>query len=336
MSRTLIIGPSWIGDMIMAQVLFKILKQQQPEVAIDVMAPKHSVPLLARMPEVSESITLPFKHGDFNLRQRRQIGQDLKARNYSEAYVLPNSWKSALIPFFAGIDKRTGWVGEFRYGLLNDARRLDKARYELMIERFAALAYDANALLPNELPWPEFDISTDNVQKASEKYGLDASLGPILALCPGAEFGPAKKWPTVNYAKLAELRLAQGWQVWLFGSPKEQPDADIIQEKTANRCVNLTGKTSLGEAIDLMSLARQVVSNDSGLMHMAAALKLPVVAIYGSTTPKFTPPLASDSKIVEISNLECRPCFKRECPLGHMKCLNEIAPEQVDAMISKN
>ncbi len=326
----LVIGPAWVGDMVMAQVLFRLLKQQQPDASIDVLAPAWSAPLLARMPEVRASFDLPLKHGEFGFAARKKIGHSLRGK-YQQAILLPNSWKSALVPFFADIPLRTGWRGEMRFGLLNDIRTLDKEKYPLMIERFSALAYPQNTVLPAQLPRPHLAIKADELAAALQKYQLSVDAH-ILALCPGAEFGPAKRWPERHYAAVASQRIEDGEQVWIFGSAKDVPVAEAIRqllpESQRRHCHVLAGKTSLAEAIDLLSCANAVVTNDSGLMHIAAALNRPLVAVYGSSSPQFTPPLADAVEVVRLG-LDCSPCFKRECPLGHLNCLNELLPSRV-------
>ncbi|MFB8830935.1 lipopolysaccharide heptosyltransferase II [Azotobacter sp. CWF10] len=326
----LIIGPSWVGDMVMAQTLFVCLKQRHPDCEIDVLAPEWSRPILERMPEVRRALSFPFGHGVLDLAGRRRIGKSL-AGQYDQAILLPNSLKSALVPFFAGIPRRTGWRGEMRYVLLNDIRRLDKARYPLMIERFMALAYAPGAELPQPYPRPALRIEPQSRAAALQKFGL--RLGrPLLALCPGAEFGEAKRWPAGHYAAVAEAKLRAGWQVWLFGSKNDHPVGESIRAALApelrKAVANLAGETSLAEALDLLSCADAVVSNDSGLMHVAAALGRPLVAVYGSTSPQFTPPLAEQVEIVRLG-LDCSPCFERTCPLGHYNCLRELAPQRV-------
>ncbi len=311
----------------MAQTLFTLLKQQDPAVTIDVIAPSWSQPLLERMPEVNQGLNLPFGHGVLALRERYRLGKSLRANQYDQAILLPNSFKSALVPFFAKIPLRTGWRGEMRYGVLNDVRSLDKQALPLMIQRFMALGLAADTPLPATQIRPNLQVSSDSVAVALNKHGLNADK-PVLVLCPGAEFGPAKRWPEYHYADVAKHKLAQGWQVWILGSPKDQPVAEDIQALTDNRCVDLTGKTSLAEAIDIMSQASQVVTNDSGLMHIAAALNRPLVAVYGSSSPKFTPPLNDNVKIIS-EGLDCSPCFERECPLGHLNCLKQLAPAKV-------
>lgn len=332
----LIIGPSWVGDMVMAQTLFVCLKRQHPDCQIDVLAPEWSRPLLERMPEVREALSFPLGHGAFELATRRRIGQQLRGR-YDQAILLPNSLKSALVPYFAGIPKRTGWRGEMRFGLLNDIRTLDKARYPLMIERFMALAYASGTELPKPYPEPRLVIDPASRDAALEHFGLSLDR-PVLALCPGAEFGEAKRWPAEHYAAVADARLRQGWQVWLFGSQKDAPGGEEIREWVTpgfeDDVYNLAGRTSLAEAIDLLSCASAVISNDSGLMHVAAALDRPLVAVYGSTSPGFTPPLASQVEVVRLG-LECSPCFDRTCRFGHYDCLRLLQPSLVQDALGR-
>ncbi|AIR88467.1 lipopolysaccharide heptosyltransferase II [Pseudomonas cremoricolorata] len=334
--RILIIGPSWVGDMVMAQTLFQCLKQRHPDCVIDVLAPDWSRPILERMPEVRQALSFPLGHGALELGTRRGIGKSL-AGQYDQAILLPNSMKSALVPFFAGIGQRTGWRGEMRWGLLNDVRKLDKARYPLMIERFMALAYEPGAELPQPYPRPELRIETASREAALAKFGLSLDR-PVLALCPGAEFGEAKRWPAEHYAEVADALVRQGWQVWLFGSKNDHPVGESIRARLIpglrEESVNLAGETSLAEAIDLMSCAAAVVSNDSGLMHVAAALNRPLVAVYGSTSPGFTPPLAEQVEVVRLG-LECSPCFDRTCRFGHYNCLRLLEPQAVIAALQR-
>ncbi|QLC73521.1 lipopolysaccharide heptosyltransferase II [Pseudomonas sp. LPB0260] len=328
--RILIVGPSWVGDMVMAQTLFQCLKQRHGDCDIDVLAPEWSRPILERMPEVRRALSFPLGHGVLQLATRRRIGKSLVGQ-YDQAILLPNSLKSALVPFFAGIAKRTGWKGEMRYGLLNDVRKLDKQRYPLMIERFMALAFEPGAQLPRPYPRPSLQIEAASRDAALGRFALSLDR-PVLALCPGAEFGEAKRWPSEHYARVAEAKIRAGWQVWLFGSKNDHPVGEDIRARLIpglrEEAVNLAGETSLAEAIDLLSCATAVVSNDSGLMHVAAALNRPLVAVYGSTSPQFTPPLAEQVEIVRLG-LECSPCFDRTCRFGHYNCLRELAPQPV-------
>jgi heptosyltransferase-2 len=329
--KILIVGPAWVGDMVMAQSLFIQLKQHAPTCQIDVLAPVWSLPLLARMPEVNHAIAMPLTHGQFGLTQRYQLGKFLRAERYAQAMVLPNSWKSALIPFFANIPKRTGYWGECRVGLLNDGRKLDKNGLTMTVQRFVALGLDAHSALPPAYLPPALHITAAQQRAALEKFDLTATP-KILGLCPGAEFGAAKRWPTAHYAEVARQALAHNWQVWLFGSEKDQTVTAALNDATQNQCVNFAGKTNLAEAVDLLSLVDTVISNDSGLMHVAAALDKKLIALYGSSDPLFTPPLNSNAQVMSL-NLPCSPCFKRECPLGHTHCLTDIAPAQVLALL---
>jgi heptosyltransferase-2 len=325
----LVVGPSWVGDTVISQSLLKLLKQQHPAAQIDYLAPPWTLPLLARMPEVRLGIVNPFGHGALQLAARHRLGRSLRPAAYDHALVLPNSWKSALIPWFAGIPRRTGFHGEARWGLLNDLRALDVLALPQMVQRFAALALPPGATLPSALPLPALESTTAQQQQLLARLGL-ASGKPAVAFCPGAEYGPAKRWPAAHFAALARLLAARGAAVWLVGSPKDHAIAESIAQTSAGTCVNLCGKTDIAEAADLLAAAQLTVTNDSGLMHVAAAVGRPVIALYGSSSPQFTPPLAANAQIITLG-LECSPCFARTCPLGHLKCLNDLTPERVFA-----
>jgi heptosyltransferase-2 len=289
--------------------------------------------MLTRMPEVDNTIRMPLGHGDLNLPVRWRLGREL-AGTYDWAITQPNSLKSALIPLFAGIKKRTGWKGESRYGLLNDLRS-NKTDFPLMVDRYRALAWPKHqATQASDLPEllrPQLQFDVNNRINAISNNKLNQER-PILALCPGAEFGPAKRWPEKHYSEVAKALINKGWQVWLFGSAKDQPvAAEIINQlpqSLQNYCYSLAGDTSLGDAIDLMSLASAVVSNDSGLMHIAAALGRPLAAVYGSSSPLYTPPLCDKVAILH-TDIQCRPCFQRTCPLKHLECLTLLMPDRV-------
>jgi heptosyltransferase-2 len=315
--------------MVMSQTLLTLLKQQDPAAIIDVLAPAWSKALLARMPEVHASLVSPFAHKQLSLYQRYLLGKQLKAGHYDQVIILPNSFKSALAPFWSHIPQRTAWTGEWpRSILLTDARTLDKEKLPLMIQRFAALGLPKDAPLPAILPRPCLAISQQTLSQSLNKQQIQRSSAPLLVLAPGAEFGPSKRWPAAYFAEVAKMKLAQGWDVWMFGSANDASIGLEIQQQVENRITNFIGKTNLAEAVDLISLATVVVSNDSGLMHIAAALNRPLVAIYGSTSPKFTPPLGDKVKILEL-NLSCSPCFKRDCPLQHWRCMLDLKPQQV-------
>lgn len=338
-NKILLIAPSWIGDTVMAQSLCKLLKQKNPSVIIDILANKYLKPLIDHMPEINRIIPTDFPHGALHFWQRYNLAKTLQKENYDQAIVLPNSFKAALIPFFARIPIRTGWRGEMRYGLLNDMRILDKAKFPLMVERFLALGNEKNkafSLTPDF--YPKLQCNQKSIAATCKKLNLTSTTNPILALCIGAEYGSAKRWPAKYFATIAKTKILDGWNVWLFGSAKDKPIAENIinelkyldvEQNTLNAYLqDFTGKTDLGEAIDLLSKTKIVITNDSGLMHVAAALNLPLIAIYGSSTPQFTPPLSDKAKIVSL-NLKCSPCFKRECPFLHLKCLTDLLPAKI-------
>lgn len=326
--KILVVGPSWVGDMVMAQSLFKVLKQQDADCRIDVLAPGWTEPLLARMPEVHQGIDMPVGHGELQLGLRLQLGKSLRGEQYDQAIVLPNSLKSALVPFWANIPLRTGFTGEARVILLNDRRELDQQKLPMTVQRFVSLALPHDAALPDPLPVPELIANVEEREKTLAAMGLVVGDKPILALCPGAEFGEAKRWPEQHYADIASSWYARGWQVWLFGSENDRNVCDMIEDLTNADCLNIAGETSLQQAIDLMSLASMVLSNDSGLMHIAAALGLPTLAIYGSSDPGFTPPLSDRAEVIRLG-LDCSPCFERICPMGHLDCLTKLTPDRV-------
>jgi heptosyltransferase-2 len=325
--KILIIAPSWVGDIVMAQTLFKLLKKQhENNLIIDVYANSWAQDLLLRMPEVNSVVINPFMHGEFAFFKRRQQGLQLKQQSYDQVFILPNSLKSALVPYFAGIKKRTGFVGESRYGLVNDSYKLNKQLLPLMIQRFCALAVAGKAL--TNIDRPKLNVNSDLQQKLIIKFGINPNK-PIIAICPGAEYGPAKKWPNNYFATLAQLIVKYNYQVIILGSAKDKELGSEIVAMTSNDGVfNLCGATSLADAIDLIAYAKAVVTNDSGLMHVAAATATKVIAIYGSTSPEFTPPLSTDAIILQ-KKLPCSPCFQRTCKYGHYNCLNLIKPEEV-------
>ena len=325
--RILVVGPAWIGDMVMAQSLFMTLKQRNPEVMIDVLAPAWSLPLLARMPEVNEAITLPAGHGEFALGKRFRTGWQLRGNAYTQAIVIPRSYKAALVPFFAGIPQRTGYRGEMRYGMINDMRVLDKNVLTQTVQRQVALGLPESAELPPAIPYPKLETDTHNQKQLIEKLALVLDK-PIVGLMPGAEYGPAKQWPVGHFAELARLLVGEGYQVWVFGSTKEAAMGDQIARSVRAGVYNLCGKTDLVDVLDLIACAEQVVSNDSGLMHVAAAMDVRVNVVYGSSTPDYTPPL-SDSAEIFFERLSCSPCFERTCRYGHYKCLKNITPLEV-------
>ncbi len=319
-------GPAWVGDMVMAQSLFKRLKEEDSELPIDVVAPSWSLPLLARMPEVRNGIKLPIGHGELRLSERLQLGKSLRRNKYEKAIVLPRSFKAALPPWAAKIPQRVGYRGEMRYGLLNDIRPLDKKLLSQTVQRFVALGMGKDEALPPAIHFPALRVDEINQRRLIEDLGLSLER-PVVALLPGAEYGPAKQWPVDRFRDLAQKLAGEGKQCWVFGSTKEQGLGDAIS-MSRNEIRNLCGATSLTDVVDLLALSQAVVSNDSGLMHIAAAVGCRIVAIYGSSSPKYTPPLSDRAFVVSLG-LECSPCFERECPLKHTNCLNDITVDEV-------
>lgn len=330
--KILVVAPSWIGDTILAQPLLALLKRNDPAARIDVLAPDWSAPLLSRMTEVDAVIVNPFAHGEFSLGARRALGRRLRGNaasaDFSTAFVLPNSWKSALVPFFAGIPRRIGYQGESRYLLLNERHRLDVAAHPQLVQRYAALA----GPLPATLPKAHLSSTIEQQQAVRRALNLPLDAAPVI-FCPGAEYGAAKRWPAQHFAALARLVAGPQNPVWLIGSAKDAAVGDKIAEAAEGTALNLCGRSTLEQAIDLLASASCVVSNDSGLMHVAAALGRPLVALYGSSSPTYTPPLSANAEIIS-RQLPCSPCFKRECPLGHFDCMNGITPEQVAATVT--
>ena len=327
--RILIVGPAWVGDMVMAQSLFMVLKQRTPSPQIDLLAPDWTFPLLERMPQVTEAIAMPLGHGQLGLGARIKLGRQLRSHHYDQAIVLPNSWKSALIPWIARIPLRTGYLGEQRWILLNDHRRLDKTVLTQTVQRFVALADSQQRVTAApHCPTPTLQIDADQQSATAARLAIQPEQQPVLALAPGAEYGPAKRWPARYYAEVAAAKLAQGWAVWLFGSDNDRSVTAEINRAVDGQCRDFAGTTSLTEAVDLLAMANALVTNDSGLMHIGAALGIRVIALYGSSDPVFTPPMSDLATIITL-NLDCSPCFKRDCPLGHTRCLSEIEPQGV-------
>lgn len=333
----LVIAPSWVGDMMMSHALYQQLKIQYPHCQIDVMAPDWCRPLLARMLEVRHAISMPIGHGSFALCHRYQLGKNLR-NQYDLAIVLPNSLKSAFIPLFARIPQRRGWKGEMRYGLLNDLRH-NKQDYPMMVQRYVALAFEKNAVptaanLPLNSPYLQVDQAQIAATKALFAKQFDyAENRAAIGFCPGAEFGPAKRYPHYHYAALAQKLIEQGYAVRLFGSKKDEAVGEQIRqslpEPLQRYCINLAGQTDLNQAVDLIADCHAVVSNDSGLMHIAAALNRPLIALYGPTSPQYTPPLSPNAHIIRLIEGGLIKIRKGEGQDGYHQSLIDITPEMV-------
>ena len=343
----LIIGPSWVGDMMMSHSVDQQLKIQYPNCNIDVMAPNWCKPLLARMPEVRKAIEMPLGHGAFELGTRYRLGKSLREQ-YDMAIILPNSLKSAFVPFFAKIAHRRGWKGESRYILLNDLRA-NKKDYPMMVQRYVALAFEKDAVPKADdisILKPYLTVEPAQQAETLKKFEKQTALlgeCPIIGFCPGAEFGTAKRWPHYHYVKLAEMLLTQGYAVEVFGSAKDELVGEEIRqalpEELREFCVNLAGKTNLNEAVDLIANCTAVVTNDSGLMHIAAAVNCPLIALYGPTSPQYTPPLSDKATIIRLIEGGLIKVRKGDKEGGYHQSLIDITPEmaleKLEALLAK-
>ncbi len=329
LARILVISPNWIGDAVMAQPLLQQLRLQHPHSPIDVLAPPSVAPVWRAMAEVAEVLETPFRHGALQLRERWRYARVLRARGYASAYVLPNTLKYALIPWLAGIARRVGYKGEMRHGLINVMHH-DTVPPRAMVAFYAALAQAPQAPLHTSLPRPRLGANAAQIAQVCARVGIDQARA-LVVFAPGAEFGPAKRWPPEHFAALARAILADNpqAQIALLGSPKDGVVCGEIAAQLAHAGVfELAGKTSLQEAIALIAQASAVVSNDSGLLHIASGLNRPVVALYGPTDPDHAPPFSDLARSISL-RLECAPCRQRECPLGHQKCMRDMPSDMV-------
>ena len=293
-------------------------------------------PVYRAMPQVSEVIEFPFAHGGLQLKARRSLAKRIAGR-FDTAYVLPNSLKSALLPLLAGIPKRIGYLGEARIGLLTHRlKNPRKGKRPPMVAFYSALSGDTHL----DTDRPVLAMPPAEVDQALTELGLQR--GDYVVFAPGAEYGPAKRWPATHFSALAQ---SLDVPVVLLGSGKEaalcEEIAAPVNALQPGRCLNFAGKTTLVQALCAIAAARQVVSNDSGLMHVAAAFGVPQVAIFGSSSPLHTPPLSERAAVLWLKSdpdyqppLDCAPCFERECPLGHTRCLNDISAARVLAALT--
>ena len=329
--RLLVMGPSCLAELVMAQSLFITLKQREPEATLGVVAPAWSQPIMARMPEVDEVWSSGLRYDEFDIRSSCELAAKLKGR-YDRAIVLPHSWKAALIPFLARIPERIGFLGKQRYGVLNERRRLDNLVLDQTVKRFVSLGLPEDEVSTGQfaIPSPRLTIDRDNLVNLRIAHQL--SSRPAIGLMPATQCGSAQQWPPANFHQLAERLVSDGYEVRIFGDPKDQVVGDAIAQGLLHTH-NLFGKTDLADAVDLLADCRQVVTNDSGLMHVAAAVGTRVHAVYGSSSPACTPPLTANAQI-HYQPLEGSPCFQRECPLGHTNCLKNLDVESVYTAVS--
>ncbi len=322
----LVIAPQWIGDAVMTEPLLRRLAARGERLTVGALP--WVAPVYRAMPQVAEVIEFPFAHGGLQLKARRALARQLTGR-FDVAYVLPNSLKSALLPFLASIPKRVGYLGEARVGLLTHRlKNPPKGKRPPMVAFYSALSGEEGI----DADRPQLRVDAAQADAVLSAQGL--ARGAYYVFVPGAEYGPAKRWPAQRYAELAQQLDAP---VRVLGSGKEAAlGEDIVRAAPGADCRNLAGKTTLAEAFALISAARRVITNDTGLMHVAAALDVPQVALFGSSSPEHTPPLSAQAQVLWLKNdpayqppLDCAPCFERECPLGHLRCLNDITPAQV-------
>ena len=321
-AASLIIAPQWIGDAVMTEPLIRRLAGRGERLTVGALP--WVAPVYRAMPQVAEVIEFPFAHGGLQFTARRRIARQIEGQ-FDIAYVLPNSLKSALLPFLASIPKRIGYLGEARIGLLTHRLKNPKNRPP-MVAFYSALSGEAGF----EWDRPQLHIPEHHISQTLTGLGLARDAYAVFA--PGSEYGPAKRWPAAHYVALA---AKLGMPVVLLGSGKEAGLCGEIASATEN-CLNMAGKTPLAQSIHVLAASKIIVSNDSGLMHVAAALGVPQVAIFGSSSPLHTPPLSNKAVVLWLKNdaayqppLDCAPCFERECPLGHTRCLNDISAERV-------
>ncbi|WP_449369681.1 lipopolysaccharide heptosyltransferase II [Thiomonas sp.] len=347
MARVLLIAPQWIGDAVMAQPLVALLAGRGEQVSA--LGLPSVAPVLRAMPGVGEVIEAPFAHGRLDLGLRWRIAAELRDQGFERAYILGNNVKARLVPWLARIPRRIGHSGEARGLLLTDrieagvparAReasepmalspvscrvpRIGQESRADMRQYYAALAQLDGSINGPALPEPTLLVPAAEAEAMRSRFGLPPRW---IALCPGAEYGPAKQWPVAHYAALSAQAQNAGYAVAILGAPRDEAAGAEIALR-APGSVNLCGATRLGEAIALLASCAGAVSNDSGLMHVAAALGRPTVGVYGSTDPRHTPPAAHRSATLWLQ-LDCSPCFQRTCPLGHLNCLNRITPDTV-------
>jgi heptosyltransferase-2 len=329
----LVVGPSWVGDMVMSQSLLLRLKADHPDCRIDVLAPDWCRPVLARMPQVSQAIAMPVGHGALQWDVRKKVAAQLAVNDYDQSITLPNSLKSALVPWMAKIAKRTGWRGEMRYGLLNDIRKLDKQAFPLMVQRYIALAESAKRTADELKPLisPVLAVDIEQQQAVFDRFSIQSNED-VIAFCPGAEFGPAKRWPHYHFATLASLLIKEGKRIICLGSAKDTVAIEeikaLLSKDELQQFVDVSGKTSLTEAIDILAKANHIVSNDSGLMHIGAAVATPMIALYGPTSPDFTPPLSDKAEVIRLIDgyIKLR---RAKTDSGYHQSMIDILPQMV-------
>jgi heptosyltransferase-2 len=316
----------WIGDFVRCHSVVKVLKARFPARPVDVLSTALCAPLADYMPELRQAIVVDLPRKRLAYDQHAALAQRLKHESYGTALIMPRTWKAALAPFLAGIPERVGWLGEMRFLLLNEVRYGERKRPR-MIDQCAALALPSDAEQPADWPLPELRVPSAEVAGWRERLGLTAT-GPAIALAPGA-VGPSKRWPALAYAEVARRLTAQGIAVWVLGGPDEKSLAQEIIADAGPLARDLTGNDLRG-AILALAAADVAVSNDSGLLHVAAALGTLAVGIFGPTSPWHWAPLNPIAAAVQAPvRLDCQPCHKPTCRMQHHRCMRDISAEHV-------
>jgi heptosyltransferase-2 len=335
-ASALVIAPNWIGEAVMAQPLLALLHQREPSIRIDALCAPRTAAVFRAMPEVNQVLELPdADHRLAQLGGAWRLGWRLRSHGYRRAYVLGDAPGSTLAALVAGIPERIGHRGEAHRLSINRVHEPQAARALPKVEHYARLAFAPREPLPGSLPVPRLQRSAGRERAVRARFGL-GDADPLIVLCPGADHGPARRWPTRHFAALASL-LADEWpeaQLVLLGSASERPVATEIAALSGQPVRNLAGETGIDDVVAIVSQAGGIVSGDTGLMHLAAAFGRPQVAIFGATDPRHSPP-RSPRAHVEWLHLGCSPCFGNDCPLGHLDCLGRIAPATVFDSLSK-
>jgi heptosyltransferase-2 len=315
--KILIVAPAWIGDLIISAAFIKALKYNQNN-SIDILVNSNLLSVANLIPGIRKVISSETEHGRLSLKYRIKKGLCLRSEKYDECFVLTNSFKSAIIPFVAKIKKRISYLGEFRYGLINVIKRPIDRKLG-MVNRYLNLIDQKHT----DKVTPVLKIK-NNKESIVDKFKCDSKY---IVFCPDAEYGSAKRWPTDKWLNLA-IELSKRYRVVIVGLDISISDA--FRPLESDKIINLIGKTNLVEVMEIISSSEGVISNDSGLMHVSASLDKKIIALYGSSSQIYTPPLISKEKrYIIYKNLDCSPCFKRVCPLGHKKCLTDIKIDEV-------
>lgn len=327
----LLIPYMWIGDFVRCHSVVQVLNARYPSRPVDVLATSLCAPLLDYMPGVRKGIVCDLPRKRLAIAQHRALAAQLRREDYGLALVMPRTWKAALAPFLAGIPKRTGFIGEMRFGLLNDVRRGERA-LPRMVDRCAALALAAGATAPSEWPRPRLDVPAAEIAAWRQRHGLNAEDVPAVAFAPGA-VGPSKRWPLRHYASLARRLGDVGARIWIVGGPAEKELAQQLLQ-VGPHLHDMTGQ-DLRNAILALAAADIAVSNDSGLLHVAAAMGTPSIGIFGPTSPWHWAPLNPLAAVIQRGEpLSCQPCHKPACRARHHRCMHDIGPDAVfDAIV---